>query len=233
MKRFKKLVAGIMAMAMVMTSAIAMAAAPASAASKEVTVYFQNTQKWSNVYAYLWAGSGNIKGTPAWPGKQMTKVSGTDNWYELTYTAGTAFNVIFNDNAQPKPKQTADHTPKNLAADKDAYWFVPAASTESNNNNYTPAGTAVTVYTEAQAGFPKPAAAAATTSSKQDTTAASSKVDAPAATTSTASTESTAATDASPKTGDANENAPIIVTTAALLALAGMGTVLIRKKVKA
>ncbi len=229
MKRFKKLVAGIMAMAMVMTSAIAMTAVPASAAGKEVTIYFQNTEKWSNVYAYMWAGSGNIKGTPAWPGKQMTKVSGTDNWYELKYTAGTAFNVIFNDNVQPKPHQTANHTPKDLAADKDAYWFVPGGATESNNNNYTPAGAAITVYTEAKSGFPKPATTAATT--KNGTTAASSKAGSTAA--ATTSTDSTATTDASPKTGDANENAPIIVTTAALLALAGMGTILIRKRVKA
>jgi LPXTG-motif cell wall-anchored protein len=228
MKKFKKLVAGIMAMAMVMTSAIAMTAVPASAASKEVTVYFQNTGKWSNVYAYLWAGSGNIKGTPAWPGKQMTKVSGTDNWYEMKYTAGAAFNVIFNDNAQPKPHQTANHTPKNLAADKEAYWFVPGGATESNNNNYTPAGTAITVYTAAQAGFPKPAAAVTT---KSTTSAASSAASSPAA--ATVSTDSATPTDASPKTGDANENAPIMVTTTALLALAGIGTVLIRKKVKA
>lgn len=229
MKRFRKLVAGIMAMAMVMTSAIAMAAAPASAASKEVTIYFQNTKNWSNVYAYLWIGSGNVKGTPAWPGKQMTKVSGADNWYEMKYTAGTAFNVIFNDNAQPKPQQTADHNPKNLAADKDAYWFVPTNATESNDNGKTPVGTVLKVYTDAQAGFPKPAAAA-TTSSKKDTTVAASKAGDAAA---TVSASSTAAADASPTTGDANENAPIIVTTAALLALAGMGTVLIRRKVKA
>lgn len=219
MKRFKKLVAGIMAMAMMMTSAFAMAATPASAASKGVTIYFQNTQKWSSVYAYTWAGSGNIKGTPAWPGKQMTKVAGADNWYEMQYTAGATFNVIFTDNAQPKPHQTANHTPKDLSADKEAYWFVPAGATQTNNNNYTPAGTSIKLYTEAQAGFPKPAAVAATTPSKKDTTA----------TVSTAS----AAADTSPKTGDANESAPIIVMTAALLALAGVGTVLIRKKARA
>ncbi|HCC02126.1 MAG TPA: hypothetical protein DHW78_06500 [Ruminococcaceae bacterium] len=225
MKRSKKLVAGIMAMAIMMSSAIAMAATPASAAGKEVTVYFQNTQNWSSVYAYLWAGSGNIKGTAAWPGQKMAKVAGADNWYEVKYTAGAPFNVIFNDNAQPKPHQTADHTPKNLAADKDAYWFVPGGAAKSNDNGLTPAGTAITVYTEAQAGFPKPAAA--TTSSKDAT---SSKA-ATAAT--TPSTASAATADASPKTGDANENAPILVTTTALLALAGMGTILIRKKVKA
>ena len=228
MKRFKKLVAGIMAMAMVMSSAVAMSATPASAASKEVTVYFQNTEKWNNVYAYMWAGSGNIKGTPAWPGKQMTKVAGTENWYELKYTAGAAFNVIFNDNAQPKPHQTANHTPKDLAADKDAYWFVPTGSTETNTNGLTAAGTAIKVYTEAQSGFPKPAAAAAATASK-DTTTVSNATSSAAAT----STNSAAATDASPKTGDTNENVPTAVTAVALLALAGMGTVLIRKKVKA
>ena len=149
MKRSKKLVAGIMAMAIMMSSAIAMAATPASAAGKEVTVYFQNTQNWSSVYAYLWAGSGNIKGTAAWPGQKMAKVAGADNWYEVKYTAGAPFNVIFNDNAQPKPHQTADHTPKNLAADKDAYWFVPGGAAKSNDNGLTPAGTAITVYTEA------------------------------------------------------------------------------------
>ena len=198
-----------MAMTMVMASAISMAAVPASAASKEVTIYFQNTKNWDNVYVYQWIGSGNIKGTPAWPGKQMTKVSGTDNWYEVKYTGSSAFNVTFNNNAQPKPQQTADHTPKDLAADKDAYWFVPTDTSESNSNGQTPVGTVIKVYTEAQSGFPKPAAASA------------------------ASTKPAAGTDASPKTGDANENAPVFVTAATLLALAGMGTILIRKRVKA
>ena len=158
----------------------------------------------------------------------MTKVAGTENWYKTEYTAGTAFNVIFSDNAQPKPHQTANHTPKNLAADKDAYWFVPAGKAAADGNGLTPAGTAITVYTAAQPGFPKPAAAV---TPKNNTSTASSTASSPAA--ATVSTDSAAPADASPKTGDANENAPIMVTTAALLALAGMGTVLIRKKVKA
>lgn len=218
MTRFKKLIAGVMSFAVMVTSAIAMCI-PASAANKTVTIYFKNTKNWSNVYAYVWAGSGPVKGTPAWPGQKMTKVSGTSDWYELKYTAGTSFNVIFNDNAKPKTSQTADHTPKDLSADKSAYWFVPSSKTESNSNGFTPSGVSVTVYSEAQSGFPTPKAES-TTSSKSTSSSTSSK------------SASSSASVSSPNTGDASDSTPIAAATAAIIALVGAATVFVSKKVR-
>ena len=214
MKKLKKLVTGILALAVVMVSTAPMLSVSASAAftDKEVTVYFQNSKSWKNVYAYLWHGSGNLKGTPAWPGKQMTKVSGTSDWYELKFSPAMAFSVIFNDNAQPKPQQTANHTPKDLTADKPAYWFVPTDATQTNGNGYTPTGVAVKVYSEAQSGFPTPSASTGTSNKAATATAA-------------APTNK----DASPKTGDTGTGMTVVVTVAAV-ALAGMGFVLARKK---
>lgn len=222
MEKLRKLVTGLLALAVVTVSAAPVLSAPASAASagKEVTIYFQNSQNWKNVYAYLWEGSGNLKGTPAWPGQQMTKVSGTENWYEMKFTPATAFNVIFDDNGQPKPQQTANHTPKDLTSDKTAYWFVPTDSTQTNGNGLTPAGTAVQVYTEAQAGFPTPAAVTSVTDkTTAGTTAAAAGADA-------------SKKDAVPKTGDTGVSEPAVAA-AALIALAGMGLVLLRKKAAA
>ncbi|CDZ24370.1 hypothetical protein CCDG5_1256 [[Clostridium] cellulosi] len=211
---FKKLIAGIISFAVMLTSAIAIAL-PASAASKTVTIYFKNTQNWNTVYAYIWAGSGPVKGTPAWPGQKMTKVSGTDDWYEIKYTGGTAFNVIFNDNAQPKPNQTSDHTPKDLSPNKSAYWFVPSGKTETNSNGLTPAGTSVTVYSDPQAGFPTPSTESTTSKSESSSKSSSSSSNV-----------------SSPNTGDASESTLITAATAALIALAGVVTVLVRKKAR-
>jgi len=220
-KGFKKLAISFLAFAMVMVSIVPVALVPASAASsgKEVTIYFQNNKNWKNVYAYLWVGSGNVKGTSAWPGTQMTKVSGTDNWYEMKFTPSSAFNVIFNDNGQPKPQQTANHTPKDLTSDKSAYWFVPTDTSETNNNNYTATGLAIKVYTEAQSGFPTPKAAA--TDAKPGN-----------AKTSSSTTKNSSKKDNSPQTGDNSESMPIILTVA-LASLAGIGILFSHKKAAA
>lgn len=221
MKKFiQKALACLMALAVVLTVA-ALPLQTANAATKGVKIYFQNNQGWSKVNAYIWQGSGPVSGTSAWPGATMTKVSGTDNWYELTYTGTSKFNVIFNDGAA-KPKQTANHTPADLAADKDAYWFTPSNETSSNDNGLTPAGAAVTVSTTAPAGFP---AAASSTPSK------ASSISSKASSASSAAPASSGTKDSSPKTGDSGSPAAVAVTGTA--ALGCLIAVLARKKAKA
>lgn len=209
MKKLKKLALGLLALAVMVGSGVPAMTAPASAATtgKEVTVYFQNSKNWSSVYAYLWHGSGPLTGMGAWPGQKMTKVAGTDNWYQIKFTPSTTFNAIFTNN---NGNQTTDHTPKDLTSDKTAYWFVPTDKAQTGGG-YGAKGVAVTLYTEAQSGFPGAAAAGDTGKSggKTDNTAP--------------------AKDATPKTGD-NGAGAVAVAAVAVVSAVGMGVVLGRKK---
>ena len=75
----------------------------AGAASGNVTVYFSNTDGWSDVYGYVWDSEGD---TPAgaWPGQKLT--ADTNGLYELTLKPDSgALNFIFNNN---NGLQTAD-----------------------------------------------------------------------------------------------------------------------------
>ena len=78
---------------------------------KDYTVYFRNTESWSNVYIYVWYTEG--KGTENavttnytgnWPGTAMNKVEGSDDWYSFTLNivALEGVQLIFNngDSAQ-------------------------------------------------------------------------------------------------------------------------------------
>lgn len=70
----------------------------------DMSIYYRNTQGYSNVYLYHWntlpAGTGN--GSTAWPGKAMTLACDnatpalTDDWYVLTLPATLSTNLIFN-----------------------------------------------------------------------------------------------------------------------------------------
>lgn len=67
--------------------------------STSKTVYFENTNGWSTVKAYVWGNQG--AGAPvAWPGASMTSV-GTNEYghkiYSITVTDPRYKNVIFND----------------------------------------------------------------------------------------------------------------------------------------
>lgn len=192
-----------MVFAVMAVSATAFAAAPAHAAEKGVTVYFQNSKSWENVYCYMWYGSGSVG--KAWPGAQITKVEGTTDWYQAIYTGDKPLNVIFNDNGKPKVTQTANHTPANLAITQDAYWFTLAATT-SQNAGGEGGGTNLVVNTTAKSGWPTPAAA--TDTSKEAAKTDNSK-------------------DATPKTGD-NSKAPI----AAVIGLAAAAGLVVEGKRK-
>ena len=63
-----------------------------TAAASTKTIYFDNSGKnWSTVYVYTWNSNGDCTGS--WPGKTMTKVSGSIYSYEVP-TAATS--IIFN-----------------------------------------------------------------------------------------------------------------------------------------
>lgn len=201
-----------MALALVVAMAATIPMASASAATKGVKLYFQNTLGWSQVYVYFWSGSGTITGNPAWPGAKMTKVTGTDNWYEFTYTGDKAFNAVFNDNGTPKPKQTANHDPKDLAISAEAYWFTPASGSTDNPDGIS-GGTKIVVHTTAETGYPTPAKAPVSSSPKASSATASGTKD------------------SSPKTGDSGNTAAAVVV--GTVSLAGLCAVLMKRKVKA
>ena len=210
MKKFKKFVVGFMALALLVVS---FTVTPLVAkADSSVMIYYQNTEGWENVYCYIWQGLGPVKGTATWPGTEMTKVEGTDNWYELEYTAGSAFQVIFNDNAVPKISQTGN-LPSDLEADKSAYWFVPnnAMTDQGTSDGYTAQGLSVQILTEAPEGFP------VSTSSTEGTQV--KKAD---------SVEVATEKDESPKTGDTLM--PVVIVIVGSISLFGISLILLRKK---
>ncbi len=169
----KKFISKITICLLAMLMAIGMSVPfSASAAGNSVKIYFKNTENWSKVYCYTWQGSG--ASGAAWPGKEMKSLG--NGWFEFTYTGSKNINCVFNDNGTPKTKQTADHTPKDLAPTKAAYWFVPSSSTTQSKTGIG-GGNVLTVLEAAPSDFP--AAASATTATKP---AATTTTKAPATT---------------------------------------------------
>lgn len=206
-KLWRKGLASLLALAVVAVSGVALSAAPAHAVSTGITVYFQKPQSWKQAYCYTYYGSGSTG--KAWPGIQMTQVSG--NWYSFSYTGSKPLNVVFNDNGSPKAQQTANQKTKDLPLTKSAYW-VTTSSSSSQNAGGIGGGVDINITDTAPAGAPSPAAATSTDSAKT-----------PAAST---------AKDATPKTGDSS-NAAAGIAVLGIAALAGAVIELRRNKVSA
>lgn len=204
----RKIMAAVMSMAIVAVSAVTLPAVSASAASKGVTIYYQNSNSWSTVYCYSFYGSG---GTGAvWPGDKM--VPAGNGWYKYTYTGTKPINVIFSNGAKG---QTTNHTPKDLSVSNSAYWFTDTAS--KSGTAYGGSGNGVKVNTTPESGWPQE------TVSSSPTTAKSS---------STVSTKSTkTSSETSPDTGDNSSAA--VAGIICIVALAGAGFTLLMKKAKA
>lgn len=206
-KWFGKLLAGAVSFAVLATVAL-VPALPSQAAAKGVTVYFQNSLGWKQVYCYTWYGSGAT--SAAWPGTEMTSVG--NNWYSFTYTGSKPLNAIFSNNAKPKAAQTANHTPADLPLTQSAYWFT-VADGSSQNAGGEGGGANLKVNTAAQAGWPGTAtvssSSTASTVTSSTTSAASSKV-------------------ASPSTGDTSAVPAIALI--AVVSLAGAAALLAKKK---
>lgn len=91
-KRISKRALSIVIALMMVVSTMLVGMVTTSAASGTITVYFKNTVNWSQVNVYFYkdsywnmyngSGSNNIAGGPF----TMTKVAGTDDIYEYTYT---------------------------------------------------------------------------------------------------------------------------------------------------
>lgn len=96
----------ILAVMMLLSTMLVGTVTTANAATGTVTVYFKNTVKWSNVYAYFYnssywnaskgSGSQGIAGGPY----QMTKVEGTDDIYSYTYTGNYSQYISFTKDSQ-------------------------------------------------------------------------------------------------------------------------------------
>lgn len=76
----------------------------------KTTVYYTNSEKWTNVYAYVWNYKTQAK-KAAWPGENLTSF-GTSGYGEKQYKIDVDYSVydriIFNDGAASNPKQTKD-----------------------------------------------------------------------------------------------------------------------------
>lgn len=96
----------ILAVMMLLSTMLIGTVSTANAATGTVTVYFKNTVKWSNVYAYFYndsywdaskgSGSQGIAGGPY----KMTKVEGTDDIYSYTYTGNYSQYISFTKDRQ-------------------------------------------------------------------------------------------------------------------------------------
>ena len=69
-------------------------------------VRYQNTNKWDNVYMYVWNGDNKPLG--GWPGKPMTKDKDGTYYYDLTVTGTGTYSYIFNNG--DSGKKTKDIT---------------------------------------------------------------------------------------------------------------------------
>lgn len=64
------------------------------------TVYFDNTDNWSNVYCYVWDANTNNKA--AWPGTQLTETTGDCDYFVYTCDSEAYSNIIFNNGGSNK-----------------------------------------------------------------------------------------------------------------------------------
>ena len=90
------------------------------------TIYFKNTDGWSNVYMYAWHDQGDTV-TAAWPGDAMTLVDSETGLYAITVPV-SATNVIFNDG---NGTQTANIVPSaegNVYDYSTGFWYVKGES---------------------------------------------------------------------------------------------------------
>jgi len=200
----RKLMTAVMAIAIVATAAVALPKETVSAASG-VTIYFQNSKSWSDVYCYTFSGSSSTG--DVWPGTKMTSVG--DKWYKITYTGTKPLNCIFSNGDKT---QTSNHDPKDLDISKSAYWFT--LSDSSGGSTGYGDGLGVTVNTSAQSGWP---------ADSEDTTSASSD--------SVSGNSSSAENETSPKTGDNSTAAAAGM--AVITVIAGAGLAFSIKKYKA
>ncbi len=87
-----------------------------------ITVYFENTNNWSSVYAYCWKGSNE---EAVWPGKNMTYIGKNDmgkSIYKYTVNMDIYDHIIFNNNSGSQTENIA------LTVDRTAYYLSSSSS---------------------------------------------------------------------------------------------------------
>ena len=146
---FKRLLSSILALALIIVPLTAYPLTTVAAEGSEVTVYYQNSLEWKQVYCYVWYGSGSVG--KAWPGEAMTDLG--NGWFKMVYKGDKPLNVVFNDNGKPKPQQTANHTPADLDITKSTYWFTNGDGKEDNPDGISGGGK-ITVHTAPKEGWP-------------------------------------------------------------------------------
>lgn len=80
-------------------------------------VRYLDTNKWNDVYVYVWEGADNKKAGP-WPGTKMTKDSDGSYYYDLSVTGTGKYNYVFNIGSDAK--KTKDITNVSYAPGKEA-----------------------------------------------------------------------------------------------------------------
>ena len=80
---------------------------PEEPSTYDVTLYWQNTENWETVAAWVWNTTGNLTGGQ-WPGKVVSPVEGKDGWYGISFENITDSNLNFIFNNNDKGAQTDD-----------------------------------------------------------------------------------------------------------------------------
>ena len=80
-------------------------------------VRYLDTNKWNDVYVYVWEGADNKKAGP-WPGTKMTQDSDGSYYYDLSVTGTGKYNYVFNIGSDAK--KTKDITNVSYAPGKEA-----------------------------------------------------------------------------------------------------------------
>ena len=73
---------------------------PEEPTTYDVTLYWQNSDNWAEVAAWVWNDAGNNFTGGVWPGKVVSPVEGKDGWYGISFEGITdsKLNFIFNNN---------------------------------------------------------------------------------------------------------------------------------------
>lgn len=146
MKGFMKKAVSVLLAALLL---IGVNASVASAEASPVIIHAKDGENWGVVNVYNWGDGGETAGV--WPGTAMTAEE--DGWYTFTIETEVDLNLVFN--ATGGSPQSANVDP--IAPDAGEVWVVIGGEGEANP--LSGGGTAaVTLYLEAEEGFPLAAA---------------------------------------------------------------------------
>ena len=103
-------------------------------------VRYLDTNKWNDVYVYVWEGADNKKAGP-WPGTKMAKDSDGSYYYDLSVTGTGIYNYVFNIGSDVQ--KTKDITNVSYAPGKEAVFNFNGLVTNTATTGSTETGDAV------------------------------------------------------------------------------------------